>query len=458
VLRMILLESLGLSLIGGGLGAVLGVATVRLLGAIPVTAGLLQGKFSLSLFVQAIMVALGLGAIGGFYPAWRASRLDPLLAIQYDADKGDGTSRHWPGGMIIRNLTRRRVRTALTIVGIGIAVAAIVGLSGLGEGFAKQFAETGSGGQADLMALDASVSDMAYSAIDERIAKQIAAIPQVENVSGVMVTVATTESNPFLMVMGYAPHESAIKHFNITEGEGLSATRQAIIGRLTAESMDRKVGDTLDLVGSRYRIVGIYETGTPLEDTGVVISLREAQALLGRPRQSTFLGIELRDPRQVDSVLRELEARFPEITVSTTAEFAETIPDFRALDAILGGVSFLAVLVGGVGVMNTIFMSVFERTREIGVLRALGWRKRRILAMIMQESVLLSLVAGLLGILVGIGFGHAFRPLLAYLVPHYPPDLIVRALVLALALGTIAGLLPAWWASRLDPLEALRYE
>jgi len=458
VLRMILMESLVLSVIGGALGAVLGVVTVRLLGAIPATAGILQGEFSLSLFVQAFMVALGLGALGGFYPAWRASRLDPLLAMQYDADRGGGASKHWPGGMIVRNLMRRRIRSVLTMLGIAIAVAAIVGLGGMLEGFGEQFVAMGAGGQADLMALDAGVSDMAYSAVDEKIAKRIAAIPQVESVSGMIASVAPAENNPFMIVMGYSPHESAIKHFEIADGEPLSATRQAIIGRLAADSMDKKVGDPIDLVGSRFRIVGIYETGTPLEDTGVVISLREAQALFGRPRQTSFVGIELRDPRQADSVLQELAARFPEIRVSKTAEFAESIPDFRAMDVMIGGISFLAVLVGGVGVMNTVFMSVFERTREIGVLRALGWRKRRILGMVMQESILLSFVSGLVGVLLGMAFGQIFRALLPYLVPQYPPELILRAVILALTLGTISGILPAWWASRLDPLEALRYE
>lgn len=458
VLRMILMESVGLSLIGGGLGVLLGVATVKLFGAIPATAGLLQGKFSVSLFAQAFMVALGLGAIGGFYPAWRASRLDPLLAMQYDGERGGGASRHWPGGMVVRNLMRRRTRSVLTMLGIAIAVAAIVGLSGMATGFAEQFTEMGSGGQADLLALDANVSDMAYSAIDERIAKRIAVIPEVKSVSGMIMSFVPAQDNPFLSVMGYSPHESAIKYFNIVDGERLSATRQAIIGRLAAESMNKKVGDSIDLLGSRFRIVGIYETGTPFQDGGVVISLREAQTLFGRPRQTSFLGIELRDPRQADSVLQELEARFPEIRASKTAEFAESAPDFRTMDAMIGGISFLAILVGGIGVMNTVFMSVFERTREIGVLRALGWRKRRILGMIMQESILLSFVSGLVGILVGIGFGHVFRLLLAYLVPSYPPELMLRALVLALALGCIAGLFPAWWASRLDPLEALRYE
>jgi ABC-type antimicrobial peptide transport system permease subunit len=461
VMRMILMESIGLSLMGGLLGAVLGVGVVRLFGSMPATAGLMQGKLSASLFVQALLVAVGLGGIGGLYPAWRASGLDPLLAMQYDAERGGKSSRRWPGGMVVRNLMRRRTRSLLTLVGIGIAVAAIVALSGLADGLGQQLTHMGAGGQADLLAIEANISDMQYSAIDERVIKRIAAMSEVESVSGFVLGIVATEDTPLGIIYGYNPHEQAISHFRIVEGEGLSSSRQAIIGRLAADGMDRDVGETINLAGSRYRVVGIYETGVPFEDIGIVISLREAQTLLGRPRQVGFLGIRLRNPRQVDVVLAELEERFPEISVSKTAEFTESIPDLRTTDAMVGGIAFLAVLVGGIGMMNTVFMSVFERTREIGVLRALGWRKMRVLGMIIREAMLLGAAGGLAGILLGVGLGKllAMIPLLgALLEPRFSPELMLRAFVLALVLGTFASLYPAWWASRLDPLEALRYE
>ncbi|MCK4723877.1 MAG: FtsX-like permease family protein, partial [Dehalococcoidia bacterium] len=437
VLRMILMESIALSLMGGIVGAALGVGAVKLFGSMPATAALMQGEFSVSLFVQAFLVALGLGAIGGFYPAWWASRLDPLLAMQYDADAGDEASRRWPGGMIVRNLMRRRARSVLTIVGIGVAIAAIVALSGLAEGMGEQMTALGGGGQADLLAVEANISDMQYSSIDERVAKRIATIPEVKSVSGSIFSAVASEDTPILIISGYNPHEDAINHFRIVAGEGLSANRQTIMGRLLADSLNKEVGETINIAGSRYRIVGIFETGVPFEDIGIVISLREAQTLAGRPRQVSFLGIRLRDPRQVDAVLAELEERFPEISVSKTAEFAESLPDLRTTDAMIGAISFLAVLVGGIGMMNTVFMSVFERTREIGVLRALGWRRTRVLGMIVREAILLGGLGGLAGILLGIGLGRllVMIPLVgAMLEPRYSPELMLRALVLALVL------------------------
>ncbi|TEU13281.1 MAG: ABC transporter permease [Anaerolineales bacterium] len=472
VLGLIIGESLALSLIGGLTGTALGVAAVRALGSSPATGGLLQGRFSPGLFIQALVIALILGALGGFYPAWRASQLTPLEALRYEGgltSSGGKGSKGWalPFGVVklpmtARNLFRRRTRTLLTIVGIGISVAVIVGLQGFTEGFVAQF-ETmmGGGGQADLMAVEADISDMEYSSIDERVGKKLVTVPGVKYVSGTVFGFLTDPQMTYLIIWGYHPGEYAIRQFRIVEGEGLSANRQIILGKTAAETMDKKVGQTVKILDSNFRIVGIYETGTGFLDISGVIALREAQKLFRKPRQVGWYAIKLEDPKEADRIIAHLEANFPEISVSKTSELAEALPDFKTMQTMETAISVLAILVGGIGMMNTVFMSVFERTREIGSLRALGWRKRRVLGLILRESLLLSLVSGVVGIMGGVllgqigslaqGFGSLFQG-------HFGPPLLIRALVMALVLGAVAGLYPAWWASRLSPVEALRYE
>jgi putative ABC transport system permease protein len=124
-------------------------------------------------------------------------------------------------------------------------------------------------------------------------------------------------------------------------------------------------------------------------------------------------------------------------------------------------ISLLAVFIGAVGMLNTMLMSVLERTREIGVLRSLGWRRRRVLGMILKESLVLGTVGGVCGIPLGLGlggligmagiWGGAIRPL-------YAPRLFVQAVVVAMIAGVVGGLYPAWRAANLRPIEALRYE
>ena len=472
VLGLIIGESLALSLIGGLTGTALGVAAVRALGSSPATGGLLQGRFSSGLFIQALAVALVLGALGGFYPAWRASKLTPLEALRYEGGltgSGGKGNKGWalPFGveklpMTARNLFRRRTRTLLTMVGIGISVAVIVALEGIVDAFVVQF-ETmmGGGGQADLMAVEADISDMEYSSIDERVGKKLVTVPGVKYISGTVFGFLLDPQMTFLIVWGYHPGEYAISQLKIVEGEGLSANRQIILGKTAAESMDKKVGQTIKILDSNFRIVGIYETGTGFLDISGVISLREAQKLFKKPRQVGWYAIKLEDPKEADRIIAYLETNFPGISVSKTSELTEALPDFKTIQTMETAISVLAILVGGIGMMNTVFMSVFERTREIGSLRALGWRKRRVLGLILRESLLLSLVSGVVGIGGGILLGRV-----ASLAPgfgsmlqgSFSPALLTRALIMALVLGAIAGLYPAWWASRLSPVEALRYE
>ena len=208
-------------------------------------------------------------------------------------------------------------------------------------------------------------------------------------------------------------------------------------------------------------MVGIYETGLAFEDAGVVIGLQEAQALTGKPHQVQFYLISLRDPDQAEAVKDKLTAAFPEIDFSLTSELGEAMSDFQVMQEMVDQISLLAVFIGAVGMLNTMLMSVLERTREIGVLRSLGWRRRRVLGMILQESLVLGVVGGVCGILLGLGLGELVGSTGIWggaIKPAYTPQLFAQAIVVAAVLGTLGGLYPAWRATRLRPVEALRYE
>jgi len=378
---LILGESLTLALLGGLVGIGLGVAAVFALGRSASWLGAFGTQFSPALFTRALVTVIVLGLVGGAYPAWWASRLLPIEALQYEGGSGGHVSRSLPGGMVVRNLWRRRTRTALTLLGIGVSIAAIVALGAVAEGAYYLMTQMWRASQTDLFAIEAGV-DSDLSAIDERVGARIAARPDVEAVSGTILTAVNTEKMPLLIVFGYHPRAFAMRHFRIVEGQPLMGRHQVIVGRQAAEQMGLQVGDTLRLLSSNFRVVGIYETGLAYEEIGVVIGLREVQSLIGKPRQVMYYGIKLRDPERAEAVRDELAAAFPDIDFALTADIAESLSDFRILKEMVGTISFLAVFIGGVGMLNTMLMSVLERTREIGVLRALGglypaWRATR---------------------------------------------------------------------------------
>ncbi len=465
VLGLILGESVLLALIGATLGTLLGVGLVYSIRNVPLY-GFTRGEFSAMLFAQAFVVALVLGIVGGLYPAWRASKMQPLEAMRYDGggySRANGRFNLNFGGMTLKNILRRKTRTFLTLVAIGIGVGAIVGLGGLIEGVIGQLDTIFAGSNAHIMALEADVSDMGYSAIPERVGARIAAHPDVAHVSGVVVGFNfENEETPIFIIWGYHPQEKAIARFKIIEGERLRANRQVVLGKPAAEALGKKVGDTFRVGESAFRVVGIYETGTGYEESGGIFTRRDTQVIAGKPQQVNWYAIELKDPDKVDEMMAYFERRFPEIDVTVTSEFAESLPDMESSRVMLGAIGVLMALVGAFGMTNTILMSVMERTRELGVLRAVGWRRRRILLMIVKESVLLGLLGGLTGIVIGflLARGIAAIPSLGGMLGQitFPPSILIQAMTIALVLGGIGGIYPAWRATKMQPLEALRYE
>jgi ABC-type lipoprotein release transport system permease subunit len=459
VLTLILGESLTLSLLGGLAGICLGVAVTFLLNRSASWLSALGTQFSPELFVRALGTVVVLGLVGGAYPAWWASRLLPLEALRYEGGSKARASR-LPGGMTVRNLWRQRTRTALTLLGIGISIAAIVVLGGVTHGMIDIFSVMMRDSQTDLFAIEADI-DSDFSAIDERVGSRIVARADVEAISGVISTAADTDKMLMLLVFGYHPRELAIRRFRIVEGEPLTARHQVIVGRQAAEQMGLEVGDTLRLLESNFRLVGIYETGLAFEEIGVVIGLREVQALIGKPRQVQWYMIKLHDPQRAEAVRDELRATFPDVDFALTSEVAETMSDLRVLQEMVGQISLLAVFIGVVGMLNTMLMSVLERTREIGVLRALGWRQRHVLGMILREALMLGAVGGVCGILIGLSLSGLLALVpgtVGAIEPIYTPQLFVQAVVVALGAGAVGGFYPAWRATRMRPVEALRYE
>jgi ABC-type antimicrobial peptide transport system permease subunit len=309
--------------------------------------------------------------------------------------------------------------------------------------------------------MEADASDMGYSAVDERVGARLAALPEVEAVAGMGFAFGATEEAPLFFMMGYNPREFGIRHFRIVEGQVLATNRQMIVGRQAADTMGLEVGDVFRVLDSSFRIVGIYETGNSFEESGAVITLRDAQRLAGRPHQVSMYGIKLCDADSVEEVRDYLDANFDEIEVSLSTEFAESIPDMERMGMMTGQIAFMAVLLGALTMFNTMLMSVLERTQEIGVLRALGWRRRQVMGAVLRESALLGVIGGLLGIGLGMVliWGLQQIPLIGgMLAPHYGPTVFAQAMIIAVVAGCVGGLYPAWRATRMRPVEALRYE
>jgi putative ABC transport system permease protein len=460
VLRMVLVESVVVGFLGGCLGVFIAWFSLLLLSSNATTAGTVP-RLRPELVIQAFLVVFSLGVLGGLYPAYRASQLRPIEALRYEGGASSDRATQLPvGGLAIKNLWRRKGRTMLTLAAIGITIGGILTLNALLSGLLDQMTDYVSGGEIAIRQRDTASSTVSF--IDETVGRRIASLPEVKNVSGsLLVANFMEELGGAFLLQGYSPREEGILSYNIVEGQRITGGRQMMLGRTMSESQGVEVGDTLQLGDSRYRVVGIFESSSGWQELGGIVALRDAQRFAGRPGKVSFLTVSLHDPDQAEAVVSRINELFPTAYASMAGEFSQELPNFRQRNQGSAAVAALAILVGGVTMMNTMLMSVHDRTREIGVLRAMGWTQKQVLALIMRESFAMGLLGGLAGLLVATSLAWTFKQIPVYgsaLLFTWEIGLFVQAFVVALLLGLFGGAYPAIRSTRLQPLEALRYE
>ncbi len=388
----------------------------------------------------------------------------------------------------VRSLSLQKSRAALTLLGMIIGIAVIVALISLGSGMRSTIADNLEKVGADRINIYPSGLFGSFSGPPQDVVpfseKEIDEISRIPGVSDVQ---------PYFFRSGEVKFRNEIEFVNVGGGtseifEIYSSFYSLKEGRYVKDLDDKsvnigyrlaegtfdtniRVGDFIEVNGKKFEVVGIFtEIGNQQDDTTIYMPIRTAQNLYAASGEISMMIATAEDERKVKITAERIEDRLKKLRggkdfeVATTEDFAKQINQvLGVLTFVLGGIASISILVGGVIIMNTMLMSVFERTQEIGILKATGARQNTILMLFLTEAGFVGLLGGILGFIAGASLsviieliGKAYVGSMFQTKITFP--LIIGAILFSFIVGAISGLYPAWQASKLEPIEALRYE
>jgi putative ABC transport system permease protein len=365
--------------------------------------------------------------------------------------------------VIFRGLMRRPVRTGLTLVGIAIGIGALIALVGASRGFEKSWEGSLSARGTDIVMSNLG-SALTPKPFNASVRDRISGLPYIEATCPILVEVMSLENSPMMMVSAREWSGFSWNNLKITSGRMPKDAREeaVVLGTTAAEMLKKEVGDFLDVDGRKLEVVGIADGGGSMENGSAILSLSLLQDITGNKNRINIIDIRLKpntSEEQARDLCRQITERVPEARAMVASEHVQSSQGNKIIRAMSWGTSLLAVLVGVMGVTNTMLMTVFERTQEICVLLALGWKRSRIIRMILCESALLGFCGGVLGVLLGLASVKVLEQMpevRGLLTSDVSPDLIATAVALATGVGVISGIYPAWRSSKFNPSRAIQ--
>lgn len=380
--------------------------------------------------------------------------------------------------LIWKNLIRRPLRSGLTLIALATAISAVVGLTGIARGFSQSFGDIYAAHAVDVVVSRQGSADRFSSSVDAGFADSIGKLPEVDRAAGVLLdTLSLEDQGVFgLPTMGIETDSWLMDDYELSGPNDIKESvvdvdlipvdspegvqRIAFLGIHLAERLGLSRGESFNLFDEPYRVAGVFRSPSTWENGALILPLKTLQHLTDRDSQVTYINVVLANRvagNTAQEAIAKIEGLDPRLLALATSEFVETDTRMQMAGAMAWMTSAIALLIGSIGTLNTMLMSVLERTREIGILRAIGWPRRRIVSMIVCESCSLALVASLLGSLMAVAMVWALSQApqaKGILKPTIDADVVMQGVVLALGIGVCGAILPAVRAAQMLPTEA----
>ncbi|MBU4340167.1 MAG: ABC transporter permease [Euryarchaeota archaeon] len=380
--------------------------------------------------------------------------------------------------LIIRNFSQRKLRTGLTVFGIALGIFAVIVMGGMSEHFNMTF-ERSISLTADKIRVLPEVGLFGAS-LNESIAGEVKRVPGVSDAYGMLQSPLDPESLGFggNMVIGLQPEKlgSVLMDTKLTGGRLLvpGDNYRAVLGSSVAREFNLRTGDEIEIRSKKldrarsitnirnFTVVGIMEYTGSFFDGGVIIPLDTSQKFYNRGDTVSFVLAVPEPDADTEELAKRIELNVEKVKTFSPSELRKQIEQSLIIFTLITvSAAALAAIIGSLSVMNTMLMSVSERTKEFGLMKALGADTRDILFMTMSEAALMGILGGIIGIAGGgtlVYFLNEYLAARGTVLFAITPRLIVISLVFATGLGVISGTYPAYRAAKMSPMEALRYE
>ena len=377
--------------------------------------------------------------------------------------------------VILNNLRRRWARTGLTILGLAVAVTATTTLWNIAWGYADSAKEFYSDREVDIVVVRAGVANRLTSSLRSDLANRLKTVPGVDNVDG-SLTEMVSVGNAILIgipMRGLIPGGFTLETLSIEKGRPLQAHDRGVvlIGNALAATQGKQPGDTLEVEGKQFHIVGIIQARNPFDANCIIAAVEDVQALMGRPGTISEFQVRaaksVRDDPTLQRVCRAIEELQDDqgqplgLKAQPAHQFVNSATEAKLGGASAWAITAIVVVLSFASILNTMLMSVIERTRELGILRAVGWRRSRVLRMILGEAAAISIGGAVVG--------SSLSWVLILILSAWPPTTLLvpatistAALIPGIGVAVIAGIAgafyPALRAASVPPIESLRYE
>lgn len=365
--------------------------------------------------------------------------------------------------LVAINLRRHRVRTAIGVAGIALGVAAMFSVIAVVRGAIGMFQGI-LAHDSEMLVFERNVSDLFFSAIDDDDLEKIRAMPEVSSALPLLFGLVSTEGHPVVTCFGVSPQDPRLDSATWIAGDRAAFGREAdsvVLGSRAADFLEARLGGRVRLGSREYTVGGVIQTRNGFEDGGVFLPLETARDYFRREGVSSIITIKLRDSAQAADFQARVAADIPYLIALENAEFNRGYSQFKILRATSWAVGLAAFVLGGLGVANTMVLSVFVRIRELAILKSCGFSPRQVASLILGESLVVSIA----GAILGLGLGYAgiivmkHLPFLqGYVMPQVEWPIVAVIAMVAGFTGAAGAAWPARFAMRIETARALRYE